>query len=217
MLPRDADFENVLIRRCWPDRSQAHASRASLIPERAGPMEMMSRGTMCQNYLSRFGKFCRAIDCLEKCQSTMCLRMRMLCPHWRLDGTAHGDNLAIPVVKNMESRERRMRITFCPSLKPILSGGTRRGVTYAQHLADRGHEVLVDCPPPRQPTVYEKIRSMVRGRGWPRQRVAGPSHLNHGTFERRVINRWASYSGTPRGAVPGLAGMWSSLPGGNHR
>lgn len=71
-----------------------------------------------------------------------------------------------------------MRITFVlPSAD--LSGGVRAVVVYAQRLKQRGHEVLVVYPPPRQPTLMEKAKSLVKRRGWPGRRVAGPSHLDN--------------------------------------
>ena len=82
-----------------------------------------------------------------------------------------------------------MRITFVlPSSD--LSGGIRVAAIYAQRLKQRGHEVLVVYPPPRQPTLKEKVKSLVKGRGWPGRRVAGPSHLDNTDVPCQVLERY---------------------------
>jgi glycosyltransferase involved in cell wall biosynthesis len=82
-----------------------------------------------------------------------------------------------------------MRITFV--LPPVnLSGGIRVIAIYADRLRRRGHEVVAVSPPPRQPRLRSKMRSWLRGRGWPVAPATGPSHLDGLDIEHRILDRW---------------------------
>jgi glycosyltransferase involved in cell wall biosynthesis len=58
-----------------------------------------------------------------------------------------------------------MRITFIvPTLN--LSGGLRVVSIYARLLSERGHEITVISPSPRAPTIRERVKSMIRWKGY---------------------------------------------------
>jgi glycosyltransferase involved in cell wall biosynthesis len=79
-----------------------------------------------------------------------------------------------------------MRITF---LLPGggLSGGVRVVAIYAEALSRLGHKVLVAHPARRHLTLKSKLKSWVRGRGWPKDVAREPSHLDGRSFEKRVV------------------------------
>jgi glycosyltransferase involved in cell wall biosynthesis len=78
-----------------------------------------------------------------------------------------------------------MKITFVVAA-PDLSGGFRVIVDYAKRLSSRGHSVLIVCPPPRQPTLRDYLRSLYRSRPWPK--VVG-SHLDNSNVPHRFLER----------------------------
>jgi glycosyltransferase involved in cell wall biosynthesis len=81
------------------------------------------------------------------------------------------------------------------------SGGIRTVAIYARSLALRGHQVTVVSPPPASPALGTRIKSLLRGRGWPRADL-GPSHLDdlEGVpVEQRVLER---YRPVTEGDVP---------------
>ena len=82
-----------------------------------------------------------------------------------------------------------MRITFI-SPPFDLSGGQRVIAIYAERLRRRGHDVVVVTPPPRQPRAREIVRSLLRGRGWPKLPERSPSHFDRIDVECRVIERY---------------------------
>lgn len=60
-----------------------------------------------------------------------------------------------------------MRITFVlPTVN--MHGGTRVLAIYADRLRRRGHEVTVVSIPQRQQRFLTKVKSLVRGKGWPK-------------------------------------------------
>ena len=69
-----------------------------------------------------------------------------------------------------------MRITFVLPYAGM-SGGVRVVAIYAQRLQARGHEVQVISIPKAAPNVRQKVRSLLRGQGWPGQ-SKGPSHFD---------------------------------------
>jgi glycosyltransferase involved in cell wall biosynthesis len=79
-----------------------------------------------------------------------------------------------------------MKITFVVK-SANLSGGIRVVSIYADRLQKLGHEVFVVSCPPRQPTVREQLRSLLRGRGWISQPKKELSHLDKIDVPHRVI------------------------------
>lgn len=82
-----------------------------------------------------------------------------------------------------------MRITIVLP-EANLSGGIRVAAIYADRLRKRGHQVVVVYPEQRQPRLGRKVRSWLKGNGWPRTLPDGPSHLDTGEYERRVLRPW---------------------------
>src|SRR6185295_4402875 len=80
-----------------------------------------------------------------------------------------------------------MRITFILPFAGT-AGGTRVVATYADRLRRRGHEVVVVSTPKRNPGLGSKLRSLVKGNGWPRS--LGPSHFDHVDVDHRIIDRF---------------------------
>ena len=81
-----------------------------------------------------------------------------------------------------------MRITFVmPGAD--LSGGNRVVAVYADRLKRRGHDVLVVYPPPRQPTLGQRLRSVIKEHAWLGQAKQGPSHLAGYDVPRRALNQ----------------------------
>lgn len=80
-----------------------------------------------------------------------------------------------------------MRITFV--LPPVnMSGGIRVISIYAQLLAARGHDVYLVSVPRRKMSFIRKLKSAIRGSGWP----ANPgtaSHLDGTELNYRVLER----------------------------
>jgi glycosyltransferase involved in cell wall biosynthesis len=82
-----------------------------------------------------------------------------------------------------------MRITIVLP-EANVSGGIRVAAIYADRLHRRGHKVVVIYPEPRQPRLSRKVRSWLKGNGWPRAVSEGPSYLDFGGYERRVLRPW---------------------------
>ena len=79
-----------------------------------------------------------------------------------------------------------MKITFVlPSLS--LSGGMRVLSIYTELLQKRGHKILIVSTPPRQPTLIEQLKSLLRGRGWGSVPKKEQSHFDNVDVERRVL------------------------------
>src|SRR5258708_7700472 len=80
-----------------------------------------------------------------------------------------------------------MKITFVlPDVD--MSGGIRVVVIYAKALAARGHNVVLVSPPPRAPAFKLRVKSLLKGDGWPR--AASTSHLDGSGLDYRMIERW---------------------------
>ena len=60
--------------------------------------------------------------------------------------------------------------------------------TYADRLHKRGHEVVVVSTPRREAGFGAKVRSLVRGKGWPRK--LGASHFDQVDVDHRIIDRF---------------------------
>ncbi len=82
-----------------------------------------------------------------------------------------------------------MRITF---VLPIaaMGGGVRVVSIYAKFLAARGHDVLLVSPPPRDPPLGKKVKSLLKGRGWPSAVPAPKSHLDSTGLRHHVLDRY---------------------------
>jgi glycosyltransferase involved in cell wall biosynthesis len=79
-----------------------------------------------------------------------------------------------------------MRITFVlPCFN--LSGGIRVTSIYAERLRRRGHQVVVVAPSEPSPTFKDKVRSLLRGKGWPRPWKQGPSHFDGLAVDHRLL------------------------------
>jgi len=82
-----------------------------------------------------------------------------------------------------------MRITIVLP-EANLSGGIRVAAVYAERLHWRGHQVTVVHPVPRKKKLSGKVRSWIKGKGWPVDVPAGPSYLDAAAYERRVLSPW---------------------------
>ncbi len=81
----------------------------------------------------------------------------------------------------------RMRITF---VLPVvgMQGGIRVVAIYADGLRRRGHEVTLVSAPPATPSLTAKVRSLVKGRGWPNPPRHVRSHLDGLGLDHRVLD-----------------------------
>src|SRR5689334_14829216 len=81
-----------------------------------------------------------------------------------------------------------MRITFVlPTAN--MSGGSRVAATYAKQLTRLGHSVRVISSPYRPVSTVSKVKSWLRGNGWPIDPSSMPSHFNGGDTDHRVLDR----------------------------
>ncbi|MCL2648685.1 MAG: glycosyltransferase family 4 protein [Phycisphaerales bacterium] len=81
-----------------------------------------------------------------------------------------------------------MRITFIlPAVS--MAGGIRVVANHAKELAKRGHRVVVVSMPPRQLTWQRKVKSLLRGRGWPSVERE-ESYLDGMDVEQRELESW---------------------------
>jgi glycosyltransferase involved in cell wall biosynthesis len=82
-----------------------------------------------------------------------------------------------------------MQITFV--LPPVnLSGGVRVAAIYAKQLEQLGHTVRLISPARQQSSAATKVRSLLRGRGWPAARPPSASHLDGSDLDHRVLDQW---------------------------
>jgi glycosyltransferase involved in cell wall biosynthesis len=80
-----------------------------------------------------------------------------------------------------------MRVTFVlPQVN--LSGGTRVLAIYADRLWRRGHNVTVVSVPPIKWSLLVKARSLVAGRGWPKDYTREPSFFDNAAVPHRILN-----------------------------
>ncbi len=81
-----------------------------------------------------------------------------------------------------------MRITFVlPDAN--LGGGTRVIAIYADRLRRRGHQVVVVSTPIQLPSLAGRIKSLLKGQGWPTANP-GRSHLDEFEIDHRVIDSY---------------------------
>lgn len=88
-----------------------------------------------------------------------------------------------------------MKIVF---LLPTVgySGGIRVVAIYAQWLASAGHDVVLVSQAGKAPSLKQRVKNMLRGRGWEKYRPVPASHLDGLNLEHRVISS---------GKIPGVA------------
>jgi len=82
-----------------------------------------------------------------------------------------------------------MRISFIlPTV--TMGGGTRVVGIYAQELMKRGHDVCLISPPPQLLPPKKKLKSWLKGDGWPQDLSKLPSHLDQLDLDHRIIDVW---------------------------
>jgi len=82
--------------------------------------------------------------------------------------------------------KQNMRITFVLPHAGI-SGGIRVVAIYAQRLSARGHEVTVVSVPLARWSTMRKLKSLLRGKGWPKNPQPGPSHFDGVNVPHHVL------------------------------
>jgi glycosyltransferase involved in cell wall biosynthesis len=82
-----------------------------------------------------------------------------------------------------------MRITFVIPHAGS-AGGIRVIAIYAERLKRRGHQVTVVSTPRREPTLKQKLGTLLREGRWPRPKPRGVSHFDHVDVTHHVIDRW---------------------------
>jgi glycosyltransferase involved in cell wall biosynthesis len=79
-----------------------------------------------------------------------------------------------------------MRITFV--LNHVnLNGGIRVVAIYAERLKKRGHDVVVVARPRPVPSLKDRVKSVVKGKGWPIDPNTLPDHFDNVDVDLRVI------------------------------
>lgn len=81
-----------------------------------------------------------------------------------------------------------MKVTF---VLPVasLSGGIRVVAIYAKALSDSGHEVTLVSQPYPSPSLRDRIKSFIKGKGWPVTPKI-PSHLDGLGLDHRMIDKY---------------------------
>jgi glycosyltransferase involved in cell wall biosynthesis len=82
-----------------------------------------------------------------------------------------------------------MRITFVIETANM-SGGIRVVAIYAKALAQMGHTVCVVSTPPRQSSLARKLKSWLRGRGWPPYQAPQKTYLDDPDIDHRILDHW---------------------------
>lgn len=81
-----------------------------------------------------------------------------------------------------------MKITFVLPT-PTLAGGIRVLSIYTKLLQQRGHKVFIVCVPPPKPTLFQQLRSLLRGKGWESVPEREPSHFDNLDVELRFLDK----------------------------
>jgi glycosyltransferase involved in cell wall biosynthesis len=82
-----------------------------------------------------------------------------------------------------------MRITFVlPTV--TMTGGIKVVAIYAQKLIQNGHVVKVISPAPKATPLRAKIRSLVKGHGWPVDVERHPSQFDGAAVDHTILDRW---------------------------
>jgi glycosyltransferase involved in cell wall biosynthesis len=84
-----------------------------------------------------------------------------------------------------------MRITFLTGNWVSLSGGVRVVSIYADLLRKRGHDIFVVCPLPKKTSIFQQIRSVLKGKGFIPDKASGSSHFDNLDVPRQVLNHEA--------------------------
>lgn len=94
-----------------------------------------------------------------------------------------------------------------------IAGGIRVLAIYADRLRRRGHEVTVVSLPPVQLSLLRKVKSLVRGRGWPKDPEPMPSHFDGVDVPHHVLEtaRPVVDDDVPDADVV-LASFWKTAP-----
>jgi glycosyltransferase involved in cell wall biosynthesis len=79
-----------------------------------------------------------------------------------------------------------MRITFIVTDRNM-SGGVRVIAIYAEKLKARGHEVTIVSRPRADQPLRRKIKSLVKGKGWPTDPNTLPSHFDNLKVRHHII------------------------------
>jgi glycosyltransferase involved in cell wall biosynthesis len=81
-----------------------------------------------------------------------------------------------------------MRITFVlPTVN--LSGGIRVAAIYAKALEQKGHTVRLISPPKQSASAADKLKALLKGKGWLAAPLPSPSHLDGTGLDHRVIDQ----------------------------
>jgi glycosyltransferase involved in cell wall biosynthesis len=82
-----------------------------------------------------------------------------------------------------------MRITFIsPTVN--LSGGVRVMFIYAKYLMRRGHTVCIVSPPLRKILFSRKLKTWLKGSGWPRASSSPKTHVDASEVTHHVLDNW---------------------------
>jgi len=74
-----------------------------------------------------------------------------------------------------------------------LAGGIRVVAIYAERLQQRGHNVLVVSTPKRPVPLKERIKSLIKGKGWVSSGT-GSSHFDNLAVEHKVLEKYRPVS-----------------------
>jgi len=104
-----------------------------------------------------------------------------------------------------------MKVTFV--LADVgMAGGVRVIATYAHRLLQRGHEVTVVATPPRQLTGLQKVKSLLRGTGWPRVPRTQPSPFDDLPVPLHITERRLVTDADVPDADVVVATWWETAP-----
>ena len=105
-----------------------------------------------------------------------------------------------------------MRVTFVLPLAN-LSGGTRVIAIYADRLQRRGHDVTVISIPAARRSLLSKFKSLVYGKGWPKNQAPEPSFFDEIALPHHVLRtaRAVVDDDVPDGDVV-VATFWKTAP-----
>lgn len=70
-----------------------------------------------------------------------------------------------------------------------MSGGIKVVAIYAKMLAEKGHDVVLVSPPPQQAGFFKKVKSVLKGSGWP-QAKPRKSHLDGLGLNHQVLETY---------------------------
>jgi len=103
-----------------------------------------------------------------------------------------------------------MRITFLLSTANM-SGGVRVISIYAKYLQKAGHTISIVYRPKKTPSFTQKVKSLLRGRGWPTVKALPPSHIDALNVNKVLLEsvRAANKNDIPDGDVI-IATWWET-------